>query len=320
MSYGVSGRDRRALLWILAAFGPYAVFDLLFQETATTRYALPLVVPVAYLAAYGWATLPGRAGAAVAGVVALASLVTTMPVLRAYGRNPAPAFRVLADMRAAGASLADTEAPVLAMHRRQELDMRRPLAWRGDGLPRWSAHLPAPPKHEWMELVKYWNGGGRADVWFLADPPRSDLRLVDCHALVKRGAYRWPFDNTALIGGTRPDVMDWYQISPPGWYVGEGWALTPETAGVAKDEGRGAAKAPIRGWIRRHPGAVTLMIGGRNLAGSGPETVVTVSIDDRPVLRAAAAPGFFLEFVTLAAGALDGDGDYASVDGGCRNG
>ncbi len=30
-----------------ATFGPYAVFHLLFQETLTIRYALPLVLPVA---------------------------------------------------------------------------------------------------------------------------------------------------------------------------------------------------------------------------------------------------------------------------------
>ena len=37
------------LALLTAAFAPYLVFDLLFQETITTRYALPLVVPVAYL-------------------------------------------------------------------------------------------------------------------------------------------------------------------------------------------------------------------------------------------------------------------------------
>ena len=35
-----------ALVTLLVAFGPYLVFDLLFQETITTRYALPLVIPV----------------------------------------------------------------------------------------------------------------------------------------------------------------------------------------------------------------------------------------------------------------------------------
>ena len=47
-------RSRRALLVLLAAFVPYAAFHLFFQETVTTRYALPLV-PLG--------RLPGRARA-----------------------------------------------------------------------------------------------------------------------------------------------------------------------------------------------------------------------------------------------------------------
>ena len=39
------------MLAVLAiAFLPYAVFQLLFHETVTVRYALPLVVPVVFLA------------------------------------------------------------------------------------------------------------------------------------------------------------------------------------------------------------------------------------------------------------------------------
>ena len=34
-------RERTVLVWLCAAFGPYFVFDLLFQEMVTTRYALP---------------------------------------------------------------------------------------------------------------------------------------------------------------------------------------------------------------------------------------------------------------------------------------
>ena len=37
------------LVWLVAAFGPYFAFDLLFQEMVTTRYALPLVVPWRFL-------------------------------------------------------------------------------------------------------------------------------------------------------------------------------------------------------------------------------------------------------------------------------
>jgi hypothetical protein len=287
------------------------MFHLLFQETATTRYALPLVPPVAYLAACGFAALAGRAGVAAVAAVASVSLVTAAQALRAYSSEPAPAFRLLDDMRAAAQS--GQAAPALAMHRRQELDLRRPLAWMGNRAPGWSVHLPAPPKLEWLNLVKYWNGGGRAPVWFVADPPRSDLALVDRRALVKRGTYRWPFDATALLGGVRPNVMDWFQIERPGWYLGEGWALTPETAGVAREAGHVPGREPIEGKVLRRTGPAVLMIGGRNLSAGGAAVPVTATLDDRVVLRHAAAPGFFLRFVRLDAGALAGEGDYATL-------
>lgn len=303
----------RRVVWVLVAFGPYALFHLVFQETATTRYALPLVVPVAFLAAIGMTALPGRRGLFLAGVAAIVGVSITQPALWLYSRVPAPAFRVLDDMqtRASSAGAPDPR-PVLAMHRRQELDMRRPLLWNQRRVPQWSADLGAPPKHEWLELVRYWNGGGRAPVWFLADPPRSDLRLIDPRARVIRGTYRWPFEASALLGGVRPNVMDWYEIDLPGWYAGEGWALTPETAGVARDEGKGPGRAPIQAWVRRRTGPVTLMVGGRKLTGAEP-TQVDVAIDGRPVWGARVAPGFFLQFVPLDAGALAGSGDYAEL-------
>ena len=58
---------RRPSLWVLVlAFGPYLVFDVLFQETFTSRYALPLVPPIAYLAIRAVASLPRTGGLIVA--------------------------------------------------------------------------------------------------------------------------------------------------------------------------------------------------------------------------------------------------------------
>ena len=112
--------------------------------------------------------------------------------------------------------------------------MRRPITWVGDRMPPFEPALPAPPKHEWLELVKYWNGGGRAPVWFVADPLRSDLALVRYAG--RPTLYRWPLESPVLIGGVRPNEMDWHTIPPPDWYLGEGWALTPETAGIARED------------------------------------------------------------------------------------
>jgi hypothetical protein len=125
-----------------------------------------------------------------------------------------------------------------------------------------SKRLAAPPKHEWLELVKYWNDGGRAPVWFVADPLRSDLALIGRDS--RPSLYRWPFPFTMLVGGARPNEMDWHTIASPDWYLGEGWSVTPETAGIAKEDRRGPGYAPIDGWARRWPDPVTVVVGGRN--------------------------------------------------------
>src|SRR5204863_9381769 len=64
-------RNRPAIVALAAAFGPYLLFDLLFQETFTGRYALPLVVPIAYLAVAGLRLLPWQSGIVVAVAIAM---------------------------------------------------------------------------------------------------------------------------------------------------------------------------------------------------------------------------------------------------------
>jgi len=302
---------RPALMTLAAAFVPYFVFDLLFQETVTTRYALPLVPPMAYLAVRAPARFL-RVWMAAFIVLAFISVNLAWPAVLWYARVEAPAFRLLGDMQAiASRPLKPPLAPVLAMHRREDLDLRRPMLWMEDQLPRFSQRLAAPPQHEWLEAVRYWNAG-RDEVWFVADPARTDLALID-RAPGRVGSYRWILPFHSLVGGVRPDVMDWYRFRLPGWFLGEGWALTPETAGIAAHDGRGPGRAPIHGWIRRRHEALTLMIGGRHLSTAGPAAHVRIAIDGRAVDEPVAAPGFFLRMLKLPAGALDGDGDYATI-------
>ncbi len=156
----VRGRAPGAAAWLAAGFGPYLLFDLLFQETFTGRYALPLVVPIAYLAVEGTRRLPRRSGVAVAIAIAMFSAHVGGTSIAAYSRQQAPAFQLLGDMRTVARSLRDP--PVLAMDRRESLDFRRPIAWVDAAMPRVSRTLPAPPQHEWLEAVKYWNSGGDA--------------------------------------------------------------------------------------------------------------------------------------------------------------
>jgi hypothetical protein len=303
-------REARSVLWTLAAaFVPYLCFDVMFQETITTRYALPLVVPMAYLAVRGLAAIPRRQALTVGAGLVGVNLALAASHVWQYSRVEAPAFRMLGDMRVSARNLPRRPllAPVLAMHRREELDLPRPIQWVSGGMPAISAHLPAPPKHEWLELVKYWNGGGRAPVWFVADPLRSDLALVDHRP--PDGSYFWPLRFPVLVGGVRPNTMEWYTLDLPGWYLGEGWALTPETAGLAQEDGRGPGIAPIQGWVRRRADAAVMMIGGRNMTPA--PSRLRVEIDGRLVDERDVAPGFFLQMLDLPPGALAGSGDYA---------
>jgi hypothetical protein len=307
---GVAERFRfapRALLLLAIGFGPYALFDVLFQESITTRYALPLMVPMSYLAVRGCALAGERGGIVAATALAIFCAWTDDIAASQYSRMEAPAFRMLADMAAEKeASETPPSTPVLAMHRRGDLDMRRPIVWAG--LPPIGERLPAPPKHEWLELVKYWNRGGRSLVWYVADPLRSDLALVSSETRPRR--YRWPLQFAGLIGGVRPNEMDWYLIPPPQWYLGEGWALTPETAGVAREDARGPGFGPITGWFRRAPGSATLMVGGRNLGLSGQPARVRIAVDGNAVDELTVPPGFFLRMLSVPPAAAAG---YASV-------
>jgi hypothetical protein len=286
-------RHRKVLVVLAVAFGPYFVFDLLFQETFTSRYALPLVIPVAFLAVAGASVLPRQAGLVAVAVLAMYSAHIGGTSVAAFAAEKAPVFRLLDDMKAAPAA----PAPVLAMDRREEFDMRRPIKWTGSAMPPLAQRLPSPPQHEWLELVKYWTGGGRAPVWFIADPLRADSELIQHGEPVK---YRWAVPYPVLLGGVRPNVMDWHRFERPEWYLGEGWSLTPEAAGVAQIDRRWLAFGAIDGWISKTTSGGTLLVGGRNLE-SAPRSIA-LTLDEAALDEWTVAPGFFLRFVPLPAG------------------
>jgi hypothetical protein len=301
-------RERPTLAALVACFGPYLVFDLLFQEAITTRYALPIVIPIAYLAIRGASLWHPRVAVVATIAVVASSVLVDGSTAYGYSEMPAPAFRMLGDMHA-DRLRSGGDPPAIAMHRNQDFSMRRPMQWFGAEMPRLAAHLPATPKHEWLEVVRYWNTGARGPVWFVADPLRSDLALI--HSQRRPGLYRWPFPFKMLVGGVRPDELDWHVFDEPDWYLGEGWSLTPETAGVADEDHRGPGRGAIHGWIRRSSEPITLMIGGRNLAASGSAAHVHVSLDGSTVGDVLAPPGFFLHLATVPA--TVGTGRYAEL-------
>ena len=298
-------RERRTAFLLAALALPYAAFHLLFHETITVRYALPLVPAISWLAVRGIERSSASAlPVAVAALVAW-SLTVGIPASVRYGTSPSPIFNALGDLSRAS----DSAGITVATHRRLFTESRRARSW----LEPPGAWLPAPRDFEWLELTRAWRAGAADKGWFFADPRRTDLALIDSHGATVV-PYRWPFDHTLLVGGARPGEFDVHAYDKPGWFLEEGWALTPETAGIAAREGWQPHLRPSIGWIRRHDGPATMVLGGRHLGagGSAPMRIVA-TLDERVIVEREVSPGFFTHNVELPPGALTGEGTYAAL-------
>jgi hypothetical protein len=295
------GRQAPALLLILAvAFAPYTMFHLLFQETATVRYALPVVIPVAFLAVQGIALLPVPVFRAAAAALVASGLIVAVPASVAYGREGSPAFRLFDDL----ARTADgAGSPTIAMH----AAMRRVEEWYRDRLH--GRVITAPHGREWLALVDLWKQAPAADVLFAGDPRRTDLVLFDSQARKLIRSYRWTFPVLPYVGGARPGNADLYAFRPPGWMLDRGWALTPEVAGVSARDGLGPHIEPSVAWIKARGDAAMLMIGGRNLGAEGdPAARLTLHGQAGMVHAWDVPPGSFFHLFDVAPGSLNGQG------------
>jgi hypothetical protein len=286
-------RSPRAALVLVVSFGPYAVFHLLFHETETVRYALPLLPPIVYLAMAAvdvqrlrWLLPVG--GTAMAGI----SLVLVLPATAAYAREGAPIFRLFDDM--ATMAHGGERVDFIGLH----AVARRPSQWVAPVLP--APLATGRHGHEWLALVEAWKARPAASVWFAADPKRSDLALFDPRSRDLVRAYRWGFVEPPVVGGARPDNADWYRMQPPGWMLDRGWALTAEVGGVTASDGLGPHKAPSVAWVRRRSEDMTVLLGGRNLGAEGPATV-TLTLKDATIDSFVVTPGFFLHRTSLPA-------------------
>jgi hypothetical protein len=292
-------RERRALTALVLIAAPYFAFHLLFHDTSFVRYALPLVPVIALLTVVGLELIARQAALPIAGALALWGVSVGAPALSAYASEPSPTVRALAAMEQASAA---TPPGTIAMHQ----TFRRPLEAEDMHL---APVLPSPPRREWLELAKYWREGHTEPVWFLADPARSDLALIDPHSRADRTDFTWKWQSLSQLGGMRPRAVQWYRMAPPGWFAEEGWALTPETAGMARLMGRGPSLGPITAWLRRRPEALHAIVGGRHLgAATDPPATFVMSIDGKDVTQWEARPGFFLRDFELPAGTVAGDG------------
>jgi hypothetical protein len=298
-------RDRRALALILVLALPYFGFHLLLQDMDFVRYALPLVPSIAFLAVSGLELVLRRAAVAATGALALWAVAIASTNLVAYASEPSPVARVVEAMRQESAAAGDV---VLAMHQ----TFARPL--EAEVVPI-ATRLAAPPRYEWLELTRYWRENNVRPLWFLADPRRTDLALIDPASRGARREFAWHFQSMSQLGGMRPAAVEWYRMSPPGWFAEEGWALTPEIAGISRVLQRGPHLGPITAWVRRRTGAARMTIGGRHLgAKTDPPVRFTATVDGRPAAEWEARPGFFLNVFDLPPGALSGTGALAKLD------
>jgi hypothetical protein len=295
---------RRAAL-VLVMFGPYALFHVMFHETVTVRYALPLVLPLAYLVSVPLSEARPIAVAATGTALVASMLWLGVPAGLAYGRTPSPIFRILDDLAASPQA-----GRLVGMHRRVWTESRRARQWAGQPS---GQVLAAPRDYEWLEMTRAWRTSDVPQSSFIADPRRTDLALID--PVSRRSVtYRWPFAGATYVGGARPNELDLVTITRPGWFLDQGWSITPEVAGITERDGWGPHRRPSVGWIRRRPGGTVLMIGGRHLgSASDPPVTVHVALDDRRVLSFDVTPGFFLRFDLLPAGALDGAGPFSRI-------
>lgn len=297
-------RDRRALAATLALSVPYLIFHLVFQDTSFVRYALPIVPAVAFLAVHGVMLVSQRAVPVLAAAVSIWAVAIASPVLVAYGSEPSPTLRVIEAMTAEART---TEPGALAMHQ----TFKRPL--EAEEVPV-KIQLPSPPRREWLELGKYWKEGHTELIWFLADPMRSDVALIDPMSRRDAIEFLWPLVARPAFGGMRPSSVRWHRMPAPGWFAEEGWSLTPETSGMARLMGKEPHHGPIAAMVRRRPGAARVLVGGRNLAGpNDPSARFVLAIDDVPLQQWDASPGFFLHVFDIPEGRLKGEGALARL-------
>jgi hypothetical protein len=300
-------RERRPLGIVLLGFGPYALFHLLLQETSHTRYALPLVVPVAWLASRGLSPL-GRPGRVLAAAAVVAGLAAGVPPTARYAREVHPAFRIIEEMgREPAESTPGRVFAHYALYR--SLQVAAPPSLNV---------VPPRRNQEWLAPIEYWRAGGREPVWFLADPRRTDLELYDPRSVTEVTDYPWTGGGFAALGGARPTGAVWYRLSPPGWMVGDGWSLTPETGGRVHAEGNGPHRRPILADVRRHSAPTVILVRGYYLGDpKGPASTLTLEIDGQTVDRwthdhRVAGPAF-LHVTRLQSGMPAGEADYATL-------
>ena len=281
-----------SVVWLGIGFAPYAIFHLVFHETATIRYALPLVIPIAYLTAIALDAAGRRPSMVLNTALIVTFFVKAVPAARGYGSTETPAFQALS-------ALGGEQPQPVGMH----AIFRRLSEWKSPG----SDVIRAPHGREWLALVKRWRDTPSSTIAFVADPRRTDLALFDPHARDRKGAYRWSISELPYVGGLRPGNADWYDMRPPTWMLDRGWALSAEIGGVSARDAAGPHLQPSVAWVRAGERPMLLMYGGRNLS-TNTATELVLSKGETVLERATVAPGFFFRLLPIPPALTGGTG------------
>ena len=293
-------RAPQSAVLLLVAYVPYSIFHLIVQESYS-RYALPIVPAVGYLVVRGLSAAGTTAATFGSAAIVVASLLVTLPAVKAYSQSPSPAYAAVNDLQQLVTS---TPNAVVGVHQR----FARVLETVDIG----AKILPSPVMRESTALADYWRGGGTMPVWYLSDPARGDLELVDPLSRRVHAHYGWTFPRESFISGVRPDILDLVSIdSPPGWFAETGWHLTPETLNISEQQGRSEAIAQIR----NRPDAALLVLGGESTqAAGGKPAHLTLTLGDRGIDEWDVPPGGrFFRRIVLEPGMLAGDGPFTRL-------
>ena len=253
----VAGRLRRlaalanAVLLMALAFGPYAIFHLLFQETSSRAVCDAhaagdgVARRVARRPPHGRGDPGGERARCRGGAVVRRSRLASPT----DGSRIRPSARLRAMQDAQRGRLAPA-----AVHAHYSL--RRPLQAAAGPCDWQSSSRVAATSGS--AVVNYWRGGGRAPIWFLADPTRTDLALIDPQSRRDVTRFRWKVDDRSVLSGTRPLAADWYRLNPPGWFARRRVGSDPgDRRDRAGRQDRRRSTADRRPWCGGGPGPCT---------------------------------------------------------------
>jgi hypothetical protein len=301
----LAARAPRVLALLAVLWLPYTLFHLLFQETETTRYALPVVLPLCALAAtaldVGRSERTRLVTVAAATVLAGALLAVSARAAWQYRTAAEGVFDALGAMQAAAA----TRPPdLLLMHRRVWAETRR--ARELSPLPGADTR-PVPTTREWLDVLPLLDRA-HLEAWWLVDPRRGDRVAIDPRSVTLRERFAWPAPLSALLGGMRPHAFEWFVIADPAWVLHDGWALTPELAGLSRAASRGPGFADgAMARVRTSTQSRTLLVGGRHIGRTHTPVSVHVSLGEAWQAATEVQAGAFHHVWTVPASSLSPD-------------